>query len=268
MAKLEIIEEGKSTVKVKNNKGTVIELGKKAFDKLKVDNNTPNVQEAETSQAETENIQENEPSPETTEQNEAVSEVEISKTENKLKDIEVVKKTTLDTTDMQVLEQKDDGYAFNKLKAQFDKDNIILTYKTGNKIGKVVEIRNYSKNYTALELLNKLSDDRMTNDIILKIYKIFDYDFGYTNKIIKDVEKLSETAPQELTTPAKSGIIKLTGNKGTAFTNDNTPIEFQYAVISADDLITSNNADGSINTAYPQELQPRDRTRVSFLHRK
>lgn len=41
--------------------------------------------------------------------------------------------------------------------------------------------------------------------------------------------------------------------------------EVQHKVVEADSLTTSNNADGSVNPAYPQELQPRDRGRSASI---
>ena len=48
-----------------------------------------------------------------------------------------------------------------------------------------------------------------------------------------------------------------------AYTNDNQQIDLSYKVVSIDDLIVSNDLNGKINPEYPQELQPRDRSRVS-----
>ena len=48
-----------------------------------------------------------------------------------------------------------------------------------------------------------------------------------------------------------------------AYTNDNQKIDMLFKVVSVDDLIASNDIDGKGNPAYPQELQPRDRSRVS-----
>ena len=52
-------------------------------------------------------------------------------------------------------------------------------------------------------------------------------------------------------------------SRTVAYTNDNQQIDLSYKVISADDLIVSNDLDGKLNPNYPQELQPRDRSRVS-----
>ena len=57
--------------------------------------------------------------------------------------------------------------------------------------------------------------------------------------------------------PAERGV------RTVAYTNDNQKIELQFKAVSADDLVVSNNIDGSVNPAYPQELQPRDRSRIS-----
>lgn len=40
-------------------------------------------------------------------------------------------------------------------------------------------------------------------------------------------------------------------------------IDVEYQLVEADDLITSNDDIGNVNPAYPQALQPRDRTRTS-----
>ena len=50
-------------------------------------------------------------------------------------------------------------------------------------------------------------------------------------------------------------------NRGTAYTNDQTPVQFHYEAVPADSLITSNNQRFEANPEYPQELQPRDRSR-------
>ena len=53
------------------------------------------------------------------------------------------------------------------------------------------------------------------------------------------------------------------GETGETFTEGNEGIAFTYAIIPADMLTTSNDSVGSVNPAYPAELQPRDRTRQS-----
>ncbi len=52
------------------------------------------------------------------------------------------------------------------------------------------------------------------------------------------------------------------GSEGTALTPDNKEIEFDYAVIEADELIVSHTSTFAENTAYPKELQPRERGRA------
>lgn len=53
------------------------------------------------------------------------------------------------------------------------------------------------------------------------------------------------------------------GNSGVTYTSDNQAVPFQYAVVPAESLITSNDQFGNVNSAYPAELQPRDRTRAA-----
>ena len=54
----------------------------------------------------------------------------------------------------------------------------------------------------------------------------------------------------------KAGTVRYgAGNKQT--------LKFHYAAVNVNDLVTSHTLDGSINDAYPTELQPRDRSRAS-----
>lgn len=56
----------------------------------------------------------------------------------------------------------------------------------------------------------------------------------------------------------------VSGDKTQAFGNDpNTLYDFEYRVVSLDDLIPSNTDSGSINREYDATLQPRDRSRAA-----
>lgn len=50
-----------------------------------------------------------------------------------------------------------------------------------------------------------------------------------------------------------------------AYDTDNNYIDFTYKVVPLNELIVSNNSDGTINEKYPKELQPRDRQRVNSI---
>lgn len=65
-----------------------------------------------------------------------------------------------------------------------------------------------------------------------------------------------KTYYSEFETPAQKE-----NNKGVAYTADQTPIDFHYELVNAEDLIASNTTGFEVNEAYPQELQPRDRQR-------
>lgn len=54
------------------------------------------------------------------------------------------------------------------------------------------------------------------------------------------------------------------GTTSKAFTPSNKAIDVQYRVMEADDLIASNDISGAVNTNYPAELQPRDRSRADY----
>lgn len=55
------------------------------------------------------------------------------------------------------------------------------------------------------------------------------------------------------------------GKREIVTTPSGREFEVQHKVVEADSLTTSNNADGSVNPAYPQELQPRDRGRSASI---
>ena len=56
-----------------------------------------------------------------------------------------------------------------------------------------------------------------------------------------------------------------TGKTETILSDDvKTEYPAQYKIVSADDITPSNNTDGSVNAFYPQQYQPRDRTRAGM----
>ncbi|KKL73150.1 hypothetical protein LCGC14_2077790, partial [marine sediment metagenome] len=73
----------------------------------------------------------------------------------------------------------------------------------------------------------------------------------------------SASSAQEILTGEPKPSQVATGRISTAKTEAGTPLEFQFAVVDARDVIASNDATGRINPRFPKELQPRDRTRVS-----
>lgn len=70
----------------------------------------------------------------------------------------------------------------------------------------------------------------------------------------------------ELQKPADSENVKPQpmGSRVTIHTPKGKPVEVQYQLVSAADLVASNEFDGRVNKSYPQELQPRDRTKASY----
>lgn len=59
---------------------------------------------------------------------------------------------------------------------------------------------------------------------------------------------------------AKGPASLVTGSTGTAYTDTNDAIEYDWAIVETAELTISNRDDGTVDPAYPQELQPRDRT--------
>lgn len=61
-------------------------------------------------------------------------------------------------------------------------------------------------------------------------------------------------------------IAKAPAGKTETILSDDVKTEYpaQYKIVSVDDITPSNNTDGSVNTFYPQQYQPRDRTRAGM----
>jgi len=55
----------------------------------------------------------------------------------------------------------------------------------------------------------------------------------------------------------------LLGDQDDTFTEANRTVPFTYAIVPGESLIISNDEYGNVNPQYPQELQPRDRTRTA-----
>ncbi|MED4726891.1 hypothetical protein P9597_01795 [Aneurinibacillus migulanus] len=75
------------------------------------------------------------------------------------------------------------------------------------------------------------------------------------------VNPISETSAMQ----QQMNDTSLKGKTDSAFTPTNQEISFHYAVKDADSLITSNDTNIKENPDYPQELQPRDRTRDGMV---
>ncbi|GED16557.1 hypothetical protein [Aneurinibacillus migulanus] len=74
-----------------------------------------------------------------------------------------------------------------------------------------------------------------------------------------------EAQPSAMQRQVKKDNTSLEGKTDSAFTPDNQEISFRYAIKDADSLITSNDINIKENPDYPQELQPRDRTREGMV---
>jgi len=75
--------------------------------------------------------------------------------------------------------------------------------------------------------------------------------------LIKNLKKIIE--------PEKTKITTIKGNTASAYLPDGKKIDFAYKVVDADDLISSHQYDGTPNTEYPKELQPRMRERKASI---
>ncbi|MCP1357404.1 LPD38 domain-containing protein [Aneurinibacillus migulanus] len=89
-------------------------------------------------------------------------------------------------------------------------------------------------------------------------------DGSYRVKGYKNPNNL-EAQPSAMQQQVKKEDTLLEGKTDSAFTPDNQEISFRYAIKDADSLITSNDINIKENPDYPQELQPRDRTREGMV---
>lgn len=88
---------------------------------------------------------------------------------------------------------------------------------------------------------------------------------------VTDGEKQSampEVKPQNeqptiTTKPAQKREAPKKSTRSKVYTPNGRELEVEYAIVDADQLVTSNTDDGRVNPDYPQTLQPRDRTRAS-----
>lgn len=81
----------------------------------------------------------------------------------------------------------------------------------------------------------------------------------YRSAVEKAADDLFRGNPVEI---PQEAFLQANARPGRIYDADGRSVGVQYEVIEADDLITSNLDDMSINPAFPAELQPRDRTRA------
>ncbi len=86
----------------------------------------------------------------------------------------------------------------------------------------------------------------------------------------KEIKELGNGTVGQATEPTKEERFKaarkdppVVGKKGKAKTERHTEIEFDYTVYDADDLIASHDEQLKPNPAYPDEKQPRDRSKLA-----
>ena len=133
------------------------------------------------------------------------------------------------------------------------------------------EIQKYTQTY--IEQLNSEIDKNLSQnaDEINKKYQSVEDTLKAEaketyNSVVEVLNGENATTLTEETAPYVAETTPTTDKSITsAYTNDNQKIDLRYKVVSADDLIVSNNADGSVNPNYPQEYQPRDRARGASI---
>ncbi len=74
-------------------------------------------------------------------------------------------------------------------------------------------------------------------------------------------ENVAATDTQRVTKVNEENVQVADKSHTVAYTNDNEKIDLKFKIVSVDNIIASNELDGRVNPDYPQELQPRDRSR-------
>ena len=133
----------------------------------------------------------------------------------------------------------------------------------------IIKVIGRNESATEIELTTP-AGKKETKLLPNKTADIMAVDDGFTKVetptvVAKNTEDVLQNQPTSDTIKEKNTNIVSNADKSrtVAYTNDNQQIDLAYKVVSADDLIVSNDLDGKLNPNYPQELQPRDRSRVS-----
>ncbi|MBP2290714.1 hypothetical protein [Azospirillum rugosum] len=86
---------------------------------------------------------------------------------------------------------------------------------------------------------------------------------GAMTKAAQDIEAGRPVDVQPIVQEARAAAPSVPLAPDRVFTSGGRSIDVEYRVVEADQLVSSHGADGTVNPAFPPELQPRDRTRVA-----
>lgn len=81
----------------------------------------------------------------------------------------------------------------------------------------------------------------------------------YSSAVEKSTDDLFKGQPVEI---PQEAFLQANARPGRVYDSDGRSVGVQYEVVEADSLVTSHNNDLSVNPDFPQELQPRDRSRA------
>lgn len=138
--------------------------------------------------------------------------------------------------------------------ADFKVGDVVTNTLKSTVIGEIEENNKTPEGYVSVKTLNRLRSGGISSGT-QEFWRKEETEFLGTDK-----EKIVPGGKKEEAKP-KPPMKSIVGSDGTTFTENGTKIEFTYLVVEAKDLIASNDANGNLNPDYPQELQPRDRSR-------
>jgi len=145
-----------------------------------------------------------------------------------------------------------------------DAEHIRHAYSLLKPGGKLVSISSPSPFFRGDKKANEFREwlnevDGVVEDLPEGSFKSADRPTGVATKLVT-IEKPAEVAkPVEPKTPK----VLIKGKEASVKTEKHTEVKVHYAVVDIDDLAASHDTDLKVNKDYPQELQPRDRTRAA-----
>jgi predicted RNA methylase len=163
--------------------------------------------------------------------------------------------TTIETKEPEATEAEAQKETETKTSAQQEQAKTVPAYEVGDTV--TLKHGDITRTIAITEIgpttIKGVTDKGTTIQYVKKIFE---------NSIVNVVKARTESEARTTVQPIPA---EKMGNETVMLTNDGTEIKARYAVVSADELITSHNTDMSVNPNYPQELQPRQRERAASI---
>jgi hypothetical protein len=162
--------------------------------------------------------------------------------------VEWIDKTPKGFSWQDALIQKDNGYRYSKLSFKAHGDDLYIRFQGDKETQKICVIKNF-KDIKATELFlmeDQPFDTRHFNDGILKIWKQYDLDFGYVEKITKPVANEKEkvdNVSKEVTDELRDKVYGILGPENTKGKTNTAKIDaaLNFIVVNRSEIDESYN---------------------------